>query len=377
MSSSPFKNSVFWVALVVFVASLWVFNERREHRQEKALAKQQLKTQRAVAMLFRAFHTDNYLTYSALSTTTAHMGKKKMRSVARIIHAPQKLSIQYQSGALAGVSMGYNQHWTWRKAVSQPMIPYAELERPAEEMAAQRFALMLENYKARWEGNETQNGREVDVVQLLPLYPAEGAQGPARKLWIDAKTGLTLRQQSFNFMMMKVMESVLSDVNYEPDIDPDTFVTPQTLSVAAQSKPWMAHETLNDRERVAKLARLYPPEVKNLPTGFEFDGVGAHRCQSCDGACYAVLSRYTDGLNTLTVFALKPNCPLAADGVPTGKKSPSTSAEASLQSCEFGTGTLVMRNLPEAHLIAVADLPSKALQRVLESTVVQQYGANP
>lgn len=94
-------------------------------------------------MLFRAFHTDNYLTYSAISTTTAHMGQQEMKSVARIIHAPQKLSITYQSGALAGVSMGYNQHWTWRKAVSQPMTPYAEMERPTEEMAAQRFALML------------------------------------------------------------------------------------------------------------------------------------------------------------------------------------------------------------------------------------------
>lgn len=382
MPSSPFKSSIFWVSLIVVVASLWVFKERREHHQQKAIAKQQVKTQRAVAMLFRAFHTDNYLTYSALSTTTAHMGKEEMQSTARIIHAPQKLSIQYQSGALEGVSMGYNQHWSWRKTTSQPMIPYAELERPNEEMAAQRFALMLENYKARWEGNETQNGREVEVVRLLPLYPAEGASGPARKLWIDAKTGLTLRQQSFNFMMMKVMESVLSDVNYEPEIKDDTFVTPQKLSDAAKSKPWMAHETLNDRARVAKLAGLYPPEVKKLPSGFEFDGVGAHRCQSCDGACYAVLSRYTDGLNTLTVFALTTDCGAVnsadgseSSGAKDNKKSTSSKATDAAQSCEFGTGTLVTRDVPEGHLIAVSDLPAKALENVLASTTVRRFEA--
>lgn len=374
MSSSPFKSSVFWLSLVVFVASLWVFKERREHQQQKAIAKQQVKTQRAVAMLFRAFHTDNYLTYSALSTTTAHMGKEEMKSVARIIHAPQKLSIRYQSGALAGVSMGYNQHWTWRQVGTQPMTPYAEMERPNEEMAALRFALMLENYKARWEGNETQNGREVEIVRLLPLHPAEGASGPARKLWIDAKTGLTLRQQSFNFMMMKVMESVLSDVNYEPEIKEDTFVTPQTLSIAAKSKPWMAHETLNDRERVAKLAGLYPPEVKNLPTGFEFDGVGAHRCQLCDDACYAVLSRYTDGLNTLTIFALRPRCSSAISAT-SAEKSASSKPLGTSQSCAFGTGTLVTRDVPEGHLIAVADLPSQSLQRVLDSTTVRRFEA--
>ncbi len=379
MPSSPFKSSIFWVSLIVVVASLWVFKERREHQQQKAIAKQQVKTQRAVAMLFRAFHTDNYLTYSALSTTTAHMGKEEMKSTARIVHAPQKLSIEYKSGALAGVSMGYNQHWTWRKTLSQPMIPYAELERPNEEMAAQRFALMLENYKARWEGNETQNGREVEVVRLTPLYPAEGASGPARKLWIDAKTGLTLRQQSFNYMMMKVMESVLSDVSYEPEIKDDTFVTPQTLSTAAKTKPWMAHETLNDRTRVAKLAGLYPPEVKDLPSGFEFDGVGAHRCQSCDSTCYSVLSRYTDGMNTLTVFALTSVCNTvnnAANNVAGDKKSASGKPEGAAQSCEFGTGTLVTRDVPEGHLIAVSDLPAKALQNVLASTTVRRYDAN-
>ena len=374
MSSSPFKSIVFWISILVVAASLWTYKERREHHHDKALAKQQVKTQRAVAMLFRAFHTDNYLTYSALSTTTAHMGEREMKSVARIVHAPQKLSIRYESGALAGMSGGYNRHWTWRQvSTGQPMIPYAELERPNEEMAAQRFALMLENYKARWEGNETQNGREVEVVRLMPLYPAEGARGPSRKLWIDAKTGLTLRQQSFNFMMMKVMESVLSDVNFEPEIRDDTFVTPQTLSDAAKSKPWMAHETLNDRERVAKLAGLYPPEAKDLPRGFELDGVGAHRCQTCQSACYAVLSRYTDGLNTLTVFALKSTC--ALDGIAPGAKNSfaAKSSSGAPQSCEFGTGTLTTREVPEGHLIAVADLPAKALQKVLDSTAVQRY----
>lgn len=372
MSSSPFKCSVFWLSLVVVAASLWMYKGRRDRHQEIALAKQQVKTQRAVAMLFRAFHTDNYLTYSALSTTTAHMGEKEMTSVARIVHAPQKLSIQYESGAFAGLSGGYNQYWAWRKiAASQPMIPYATLERPTEEMASQRFALMLENYKARWEGNAKQNGREVEIVSLRPLYPADGATGPARKLWIDAKTGLTLRQQSFNYMMMNVMESVLSDVNFAPTITSETFVTPQKLRAAAQSRPWMAHETLNDRARVAQLAGLYPPEAKELPRGFELDGVGAHRCQSCEGACYAVLSRYTDGLNTLTIFALKPDC-TASNETLDSKKS---AAQNGTQSCEFGAGTLVMRDVPEGHLIAVADLPAKALQDVLKSTSVRRVGA--
>lgn len=380
MQSSPFRYSALWVSLILVVASFWVLNERQERRRHAELAKQQVQTQRAVAILFRAFHTDNYLTYSALSKTSVHMGDQQMESLARIVHAPQRLSITYQSGAFAGSSSGYNQQWAWRQVASSPMIPYAELERPAEEVAAQRFALMLENYKAHWKGTDSISGREVEVVRISRLHPVDGAQGPARQLWIDKETGLTLRQQSYNFKMMKVMESTLSEVNFAPQITPSTFVTAQSLRVAALSKPWTANDAGNDRERVAKLAGLYPPEVKEPPSGFQFDSVGTHRCQICNGACFAVFSRYTDGLNTLTVFGLRPNCGLAAvasEIKPLGNIKPKTVDKArSLRSCEFGTGTLAMRDITEGHLIGVADLPAPVIERVLASTTIRPYGAS-
>lgn len=380
MQSSPFKSGLFWVSLVVVGLSVWLWKDRQERHQQLALQTQQIQTQRAASLLFRAFHTDNYLTYSAISKTTAHMGDKKMETVARIVHAPRRLSISYQSGNFAGLSGGFNEHWTWRQAASsKPMIPYAELERPTDEMAATRFALMLENYKAQWEGREPVSGRTAEVIHLRPMNPVEGATGPARKLWIDAETGLTLRQQSYNHSMMKVMESVLSNVNFEPEITASTFVSPQRLHTAALSKPWTAHEIGNDRERAAKLSGLYPPEAKDLPNGFAFDNVGVHRCEACEGACYAVLSRYTDGMNTLTLFALKPQC---LDGLQNivGKSGKAAAGkdpnEEGFRSCEFGSGSLVMRDVPEGHLIALADLPIPALQRVLESTSVRVHPAS-
>lgn len=386
MNSSPFKCSLFWASAVLVVVSLFIWNGRQERRQHAAMQKQQLQTQRAAALLFRSFHTDNYLTYSAISKTTARMGNQKMESVARIIHAPRRLAISYVSGDYAGLSGGYNEHWSWRQGGSgQTMVPYAELERPADEMAAGRFALLLENYKANWAGNETVSGHDAAVVQLSPMRPVQGARGPARKLWIDAKTGLTLRQQSFNYQMMPVMESVLSEVSYAPPITATTFVTPQTMLKAALVKPWMVHDSGDNRQKVAQLSGLNPPNPKELPEGFEFDSVGAHRCQTCAKPCYAVLSRYTDGLNTLTVFAINLKCAnaSAAKTNATGGKTSSDAAtqkdslqKDALQSCDFGTGTMVMRDTKEGNLIAVADLPASALNRVLESTTVQAYNVS-
>ena len=386
MNSSPFKYSLFWASAVLVVASLFIWNGRQERRQHAAMQKQQLQTQRAAALLFRTFHTDNYLTYSAISKTTARMGGKKMESVARIIHAPRRLVISYLSGDYAGLSGGYNEHWSWRQVGNaQTMVPYAELERPADEMAAGRFALLLENYKANWDGTETVSGHDAAVVKLSPMRPVEGARGPARKLWIDAKTGLTLRQQSFNYQMMPVMESVLSEVSYSPSITATTFVTPQTMLKAAVAKPWMVHDSGDDREKVAQLSGLYPPQPQELPAGFQFDSVGAHRCQTCEKPCYAVLSRYTDGLNTLTLFAINLKCANAVSSDKSkldknyagGKTSSDTVAQKdALQSCDFGTGTMVIRDTKQGNLIAVADLPASTLKRVLESTTIQAYNGS-
>lgn len=378
MNSSPYKCGLFWVSAVLIIASLFIWNDRQQRQQHAALEKQQLQTQRVAALLFRTFHTDNYLTYSALSKTTARMGDKKMESVARLIHAPRRLAISYISGDYAGLSGGYNQHWSWRQVNSaQPMVPYAELQRPADEMAAGRFALLLENYNAHWNGNEAVSGRDAAVVELSPMRPAQGARGPARKLWIDTKTGLTLRQQSFNYQMMPVMESVLSEVSYSPTITEATFVTPQKMHKAAQSKPWMVYDSGNDREKVSQLAGLYPPEPKNLPPGFQFDSVGAHRCQLCNDSCYAVVSRYSDGLNTLSIFAINLSCPNYPDKVKKsdGEAAKNQASHNVLESSDFGTGTIVRHDTPQGHLIAVADLPAPVLKRVLESTTIRAYNS--
>jgi hypothetical protein len=391
MNSSPFKCSLFWVSLVVIAAAFWLWDGRLERRHEMRLTRQENRAQRAAqrtsALLFRAFHADNYLTYSALSQTTARMGKAQISSLARVVHAPGRLSIVYVKGDYAGLHSGYNERVAWRQGdASQPMMPYAEMERPAIDMAVRRFALVLQNYRATPEGKTRLAGREAEVIELRPFHPAEGAAGPAKKLWIDAQSGLTLRQQTFNYQMMPVMESVLSEVDLAPRIAADTFVPPQKLREVARQHPWMAHDAGDDVMSVARQTGVYPPqpEANALPAGFAFDSVGAHRCDSCavgtTDPCYAALSRYTDGLNTLTVFALSPDCAHRKTGAAgasspeaTDAKNDADSNAADNAACDFGTGTLVMRGTEGGQLIAVADLPAPILNRVLQATSIRLY----
>ena len=399
MNSSPFKCSLFWVSLVVVAAAAWLWNGNVQRRHELRLAQQQAvaeqSAQNAAGLLFRAFHADHFLTYSAISKTTARMAGKEMQTVARVVHAPQRLSILYLEGDYAGLHSGHNEQWAWRQVdASQPMIPYAEMERPTSDVAARRFALLLRNYRVVPTGQSTLDGRKAEIVELRPFEPAPGAQGPSKKLWIDRETGLTLRQQAFNYQMQPVMESVVTQVDFSPRIDGSTFVPPRKMQEAARQRPWVARDAGEDTMRVANMTGVYPPQVAAdaLPPGFEFDSVGTHRCEThgtpSGAACYAALTRYSDGLNALTVFAMKSGC---AAGEAIFKNSPNNSPAAnknadknsaqqqntdSMPACDYGPGTLVMRDAGNGQLIAVADLPAPVLRRVLEAASVRLYSAS-
>src|SRR5438128_2422186 len=143
MNSSPFRCGLFWISLFVVAVSAWLWNGRMERRHELRMAKEQRASQRASALLARAFYADNFLTFSAVSRSSARMGEKNISSEARLVHAPRRLSIVYFKGDYAGLHSGYNEHWAWRQVgTSQPMVPYAEMERPGTDMVARRFALL-------------------------------------------------------------------------------------------------------------------------------------------------------------------------------------------------------------------------------------------
>jgi negative regulator of sigma E activity len=88
-----------------------------------------------------------------------------------------------------------------------------------------------------------------------------------------------------------------------------------------------------------------------LPAGFELDGYGLHKAVQ-GSSKQIVLSRYSDGLNTLTVFAMPGSASLKTD---------------SWGSCDFGPGTLASRLTGGGRLVAISDLPDATLQRVLNS----------
>ena len=347
-------------SLLILAAALALWNSRRarfEHRQ--------VERANEVPMLLQSTRkADMQLTYSALSTVEGMVGTRPMNATARLVKAPRKLSVTYLSGDARGVQSGFNERWFWRQTGHEPMEAYASVEYRPDEMASKRFKLLMHNYRGELLRSESVDGRDSDVVELRPIKVLEGATGPFKRLWIDRQTALTLRVDAFNYKSQPTMRTVLSKVDFTPQIEASTFVPPAKMFALAAVKPWRAEELGDHRAKAAQQARVLPPQPRFLPPGFAFDSVGVHRCDIPGSPSLAALSRYTDGMNVMTIFAMK-RAPGAAQS--NGKQG---------QSCDFGPGAMAMREMPQGTLIAVADLPPAILRRVLESTEVKPFAAN-
>lgn len=353
MRSSVSRLCLPLAALAVLVAALTIYSMRRANARF------------AGEMLTRTYQADNGLTYKATSSVTATYGKHKMKSEAKIVRAPNKLSITYISGDQAGLQSGYNERWFWRRdKPGAPIKAYAEVKLKPADMAAKRFDLMMRNYRAFLIGKDQVNGRPTEIVEVRPRNYVDGARGPFKRFWIDHDSGLTLRTDAFNYQKQLVMSTVLSAVELNPNIEPDTFASTASMLQVASRGGWTAEEMGEDTADVERETGIRISNPGYLPPGFAFDGVGVHTCTGFGESERAALSRYSDGVNALTIFALAGT-----------KATKAQIKDATRGSCDFGPGTMVMADKGELHTVAVGDLPPVTLRRVLDSTTVARISS--
>jgi negative regulator of sigma E activity len=149
------------------------------------------------------------------------------------------------------------------------------------------------------------------------------------------------------------MRSTLSKINLRPTVNEATFEPPAAILASLKNTEWRGEEMGQDFEAAARKTGFVPPRPTYLPPGFVLDSYGIHRCRTTGTLQLAAFSRYCDGLNTLMVFSFKPvnqNIEKTMRGI-----------------CDFGPGAMSSREDGEGRLMAVGDLPTKTLDRVLAS----------
>lgn len=317
---------------------------------------------RAWALLGRALQSNNHLVFSAHVETVVFVGARGLQSEARLTSAPDHLAIAYLSGPLKGQHSGFSDRVFWRQNASGQLLPYAQTFAAPKKISERRFERMRANYRAQLRAPGEIAGRPVEVIELRPARPLRGTTGPARRVFVDDATGLILRTEAFNSRLQPVSHSTFSRLDLQPQIVANDFHEAAEITSAAEGNFWRGEELGDDARAVELQTGIEPPQSATIPRGWTRDGFGIHRYDGPDEMRpIAAFTRYTDGLNVLTLFAMRNTTELQE-----------LSSKSEFYHCSFGPGTLISRTDGAGTLLAIGDLPPEILRRVLNNAHFEQ-----
>jgi negative regulator of sigma E activity len=160
-----------------------------------------------------------------------------------------------------------------------------------------RPQLLLRNYDVSLLRREKVAGRPAYVLRLASRHPGN----PSKTVWIDAETKLALRQDLFDPDGRLLSASQFREISFSPSLPGNLFTVPVEARVdkrreadgplaGAQQPPWATAQ---------KAGQALPCEQpRYVPAGYEL----VHRfCLKRPEREFAHL-RYTDGLNTISLF---------------------------------------------------------------------------
>jgi hypothetical protein len=275
-------------------------------------------------------------------------GDKPTTVAATVLHsADGNIRIEYQSAPLEGVKVWENADRVYRYNPKLERLSVAMRPGTPEERAARELKLLQQNYIASHEDEDKVAGEETWVIALRPA-----AGGKLwKRLWVDKDTAVILRSEDLRD------QSVLRHTTFVSV----TYLAPGATLAAAEFTPptelverygrAIPGDTSSRFEDLGVLSKLVGFEVRpprRLPQGYTFEGGYQTPC-FCGKDHQAVRLRYTDGLNTISVFeAGHPECTVTLRD-PKGR--PFTA--------ELKEGKRYYR--------AVGDLPSDELAAILKS----------
>jgi len=140
--------------------------------------------------------------------------------------------------------------------------------------------LLLRNYALRTTGSELVANRPCVLLLITPKH--EG--NPSKRMWVDRATGLVLRSELLNWKQQIVGGSTFRDLEIDPDLSAQSrLLDPPPV---AQAPPARSGLTFT------------PAHPRYVPPGYVFASTETVPL----GKHLAAHLRYTDGLNTISLF---------------------------------------------------------------------------
>lgn len=154
--------------------------------------------------------------------------------------------------------------------------------------------------QAQWDGRDVVAGRDADIVRVSPRGRSDA---PSRRFWIDRETGLRLKTEDVGPRGRVLSSSYFLTVDLRPDLTKADFERPDLppgVRLVRDNK--RSFPSIQAAQRVVKFS-LRQPEY--LPPGFRLATVSVTEFKGHT----VVVQRYTNGLNSLSVFQTDADLP--------------------------------------------------------------------
>ncbi|UCH35716.1 MAG: hypothetical protein JSV65_05025 [Armatimonadota bacterium] len=215
--------------------------------------------------------------YRGARISRMYFPKYTVTATSHVIHRrPDTTRIEYLAPApLSGTIMLQIGQDRWRRHPRE-----GGWRRAAEAPDSDALNLLMRNYILR-----VGQGAEVAQRECLLLVVAPRHDGnPSKRMWIDRATGLVLRTELLNWKQENISTSAFREIEIDPDLsDHSALLTPPKPPQAPPAPVALGFQ---------------PIHPQYVPSGYEFIGTST----TAIGGYPAAHLRYTDGLNTISLF---------------------------------------------------------------------------
>lgn len=247
-----------------------------------------------------ALHACYGVNHVGEQVTTVTAGDKQVTTHVELAYRrPGLMRLQYLDGPLKGVKVWGDGNRTYRYRPDKDRLDVkpAALCRPLE--LEQQLALVQENYTASMEREAVVAGRKAHQILLRSRHPGN----PWKRLWIDEETFLMLGSEDYDAHDRRLRSTQF--VTLALDTQPESLFHPRE-DLLKRVTPRLKWDPAADEvaQTAAKISRRVGFEVllpEYVPPGYRLLGSFVIPCE-CGRGDEAVRSKYTDGLNTISVF---------------------------------------------------------------------------
>ncbi|MFB3896549.1 MAG: sigma-E factor regulatory protein RseB domain-containing protein [bacterium] len=274
MIASIFKRTILFISFIIIVNVSFAFSPDQ--------------------LLKQAWDKEGTISLFGRMSSQGYFGDRKVLSEVELFWLPpKKIRREFISQKELRLVLVSDETSEWRYFPKRNMIVFSPMP-PESKITPERWNLIQKNYAIKYLGTQPILTRSAAVINI----ESKNGHNPSRKLWIDLQQPVILKSEQYNSDTQLVSSSYFTELSFKKRIDPKLFAIPTSARIVRRSETMHHRYTL---EEGRKIIHFSLKTATYLPAGYIVDGCYTWQQRDQSGPA-SIQLRYTDGLNTISIF---------------------------------------------------------------------------